>query len=431
MLASVLLVLTIALIAGAAGGVIWLVVDGFLDPLVATLGSLGVLVACTVTLALLAARRRTRTKARERRNALRSQVPTKREPARYDDEIGPVAGTAADAPGPREDSGDDAQDEVATRDPDVSSRAEPASGELSPGESSSDEAVEAPPLDMPVPEASPYDEALSLAVRAAARDGVIETFLAPIIRMPEGEVEGSVVRAGMPNADRPMDEATIARLDPDASARLAAATLDALLNDETSGAGALHVAIPDALLDDREAFDAVRAGMAEAEAAGRLVLHRRSDDVDVLRAGRIAELRRTGAGLALDVAEPGALGRADAAEIAAAEPALVAAPAPALRREPTAARGVRRLVEAEVAVLAEGVETEEEMLDLGELGVTRFSGPLAGRFRRIERSDDGGDEGGDDEGDVSPDAGSAAAPLAGAAEIEGGARTVPSLARIA
>ena len=56
----ILLVLSIAAIALAGAGVVWLLVAQLLPPLVATLGALGVIVACIVALTLLAARSRVR-----------------------------------------------------------------------------------------------------------------------------------------------------------------------------------------------------------------------------------------------------------------------------------------------------------------------------------------------------------------------------------
>ena len=350
MLATVLLVLVILLIVSAGGGVVWMVANEILAPLVATVGSLGVLAACAVALSLLSARQRVRRLESELRTVRRSQASREREPARYE------------------------ESELSYSEP-PSETAPPSEQLLRPLAQATN--TEGEP-------ARTVDEALGQAVAAASADGVMEMFLEPVLLMPAGQTVAYRAHPGMPDEEEPLAAASRARLGDHARAALDTGMVRRLVTEiapRVKGLS-LHIDVAPSTLANREAFDALR-GSIEGATHGKPVLRLKERTADALIEGRIAELGQVGAGLLREVTRPSEITRAGAAELAAEDTDFVAIPAKALAAEPMAVRGARHLTEAGLAAIVEGVASESDMLDLVEQGLRHFSGPVIDRPRRV------------------------------------------------
>ena len=343
----VLLVLSLLAILLGGATVIWLIVANVVSPLTATIGSLVVIAACVVALALLFARQRVRRLQRELRTIRRSQAVREREPVTYgeDDEEDAVLVHSLGQP------------EVPGERPGAAGLAE-TGGDL-------DDAV----------------------LRACAEDG-LAVFLEPLVAMPANEVVAYRARAGLApshapegvNADSPLDAGM---LGAGARAALDLALLRAAIPIAERALDGLpvHVEASAALLESRDQLrQAVRLVEGTEATIGFRVATR---TLDALSGGRLEDLTDAEAPLVETGLVPGDIDRPEASELSYRGIAFFAFPADGPAEDPRAGRGLRHLAEAGIVAVAEGLADERTLIDCADLGIAHFAGPLLGDPRRV------------------------------------------------
>ena len=383
MLPILLLGLSIALIAAAGTGTIWMILTDVLPPSVAVIGAVAVIACCAMGLTLLAARQRMRRLEGELHAVRRSRSLREREPIRYPDEEAEAAGlpplAAASDAGARADG---------------EARAPGDGGEEADGSARA-------------------EDARSLAVRAALGEAPPALFLEPVVAMPENDVIAYRARPGLPGVDdghagsgppNGTDADGLAPFDPAGlgdglRARVDLATVRGAIALAASGLDArLECDASAALLSDRLRLREVLRAVEEMETLeGRnatIAFRVRTADLDAVAGGRLEDLTEAGATLIEAGADPADLDRADIAELAARGIGALAFSASSLAPgEGTAesgpdartVRGIRLLLEHGIVPIAADLTEETRMVALAELGVSQFSGPLVAPVRRVRR----------------------------------------------
>ena len=336
MLPLIALVLVVALVALAGGGVVWMVLAGVIAPEVAAGGSSIVLIGSFVALGMLVVRIKARRTERDIHTIRRSQAVRERQPLRYELSEEPRDGPSEEPP-----------------------------------------LVRSLPPVAPPPAASRERDASSTAATEAPDDAALALWLEPIVAMPRNETDAWRAMAG--DGERPIPTDA---LPPVERARVQLWTIRAAMRLVGTLDGPILCRIDGALLGDRDAGMELRRIMGdEPAAATRIVLVADLDALDVLASGRLDDLIDEGVGLALDAPDLDGLDRAGATRAAERGAGMALLPDDMLDRA-MAPRPVRLLREAGIEPVGVDVPDEDAMLALADLGIMRFAGTAFGAPRR-------------------------------------------------